>query len=261
MKIAVIGAGAMGGAFAEGMLNGEYFQPSDITVANPTEKKLEPFAHRGASVTTDNKAATHGADIVTLFVKPWLVEKVLTEIRSELDYKHQLLIVCAAGITSEQVKGWLDKGNGTLPAYFFIMPNTAIAVRQSMTFIVPFGATEGETQAVKDIFDDLGATYITEERLLSAGSALAGCGIAFAMRYIRAASEGGVQVGFRAKEAQEIVQQTMKGAVELLKARGTHPEEEIDKVTTPGGYTIRGLNEMEHSGFTSAVINGIKAAL
>lgn len=261
MKISVIGTGAMGGAFIEGMLRGDSVQPEDITAANPTEQKLEPFAAKGVSVTTDNSAAVAGAGLVGIFVKPWLLEKVITGIRDDLDYRSQRLIICAAGVKSAQIKEWLDKGDHTLPAFFLVIPNTAIAVGASMTFIVPVGATAGETQAVTDLFDSLGDTIVTEERLLAAGTTLASCGIAYAMRYIRAASEGGVELGFKAKAAQKIVQQTVKGAVELLQANGTHPEEEIDKVTTPGGVTIRGLNEMEHAGFTSAVIRGLKAAL
>jgi pyrroline-5-carboxylate reductase len=105
----------------------------------------------------------------------------------------------------------------------------------------------------------MGQSIITEESHLAAGTTLASCGIAYAMRYIRAASEGGVELGFKADEAKQIVMQTMKGAVELLQATGLHPEAAIDLVTTPGGVTIKGLNEMEHNGFTSSVIKGLKA--
>ena len=261
MKISVIGAGAMGGAFVDGMLKGEIFHPADICVANPTEKKMERFALQGVSTTTDNKVAASGADIVSIFVKPWLLESVISEIKEELDYGKQTLLICAAGIKASQIKEWLDKGDNTLPPFFLVIPNTAIAVKASMTFIVPVGATPEETRLAKAIFDDLGESIVTEERLLGAGTTLASCGIAYAMRYIRAASEGGVELGFRAVDAQRIVQQTVKGAVELLQANGTHPEQEIDKVTTPGGLTIKGLNEMEHAGFTSAVIRGLKAGL
>jgi len=91
--------------------------------------------------------------------------------------------------------------------------------------------------------------------------ALASCGIAYVMRYIRAASEGGVELGMYASDAKKIVMQTMLGAVKLLESTGNHPEAEIDKVTTPGGITIRGLNAMEANGFTTAVIEGLKASV
>lgn len=261
MKIAIIGAGAMGGATVEGLLQGKTFRADDITVSDPSEQALARFDTSGVTLTSDNTAAVVGADVVCVVVKPWLVESVLKGIKDSLDYQKQILIVIAAGVPSENINQWLDKGGGQLIPLFLVIPNTAIAVKSSMTFIVPVQATEAQTKLVTGIFDELGGTIVTGERLLAAGTILASCGIAYAMRYIRAATEGGVELGFKAKDAQQIVQQTVKGAVELLQATGHHPEEEIDKVTTPGGLTIRGLNEMEHAGFTSAVIRGLKAGL
>lgn len=261
MKISVIGAGAMGGAIVEGLLKTNTYLPTDITVSDPYQPILDHFAEKGASVTTDNNLAVKGADIVMVVVKPWLVANVLSNIKNSLDYNRQLLVLVAAGIHSESIIELMAKdGEGTLP-FFLTIPNIAIAELQSMTFIVPIGATTTQTATVKGIFDELGDTIITEERLLPAGTTLASCGIAYAMRYVRAAVEGGVELGFKAKDAEKIVLQTVKGAVELLQATGEHPESAIDKVTTPGGVTIRGLNEMEHAGFTSAVIRGLKAAL
>ena len=128
-----------------------------------------------------------------------------------------------------------------------------------MTFIVPVDATTEETDKIIDLFDEMGETLITDEQHLGAGTTLASCGIAYAMRYIRAAAEGGVELGFKADDAKRIVMQTVEGAVKLLEATGLHPEAAIDMVTTPWGVTIKGLNEMEHAGFTSAVIRGLKA--
>jgi pyrroline-5-carboxylate reductase len=114
---------------------------------------------------------------------------------------------------------------------------------------------------MRAILRELGDAMLVEERLMNAGMVLASCGIAYALRYIRAASEGGVQLGFRAAEAQHIVAQTLRGAASLLERPNAHPEAEIDRVTTPGGLTIRGLNAMEQAGFTNAVIRGLLAAL
>ena len=259
MKIAIIGAGAMGGAMADGFIKSGAVKPADISVANPTAQKLEHFALQGASVTTDNKTAAEGADIVVIAVKPWLVEQVVNELKPMLNYTRQTIITVAAGISGSQFTAWLKKDDA-VPQTFIVIPNTAIAVLASMTFIVPVNATADTTAIVKALFDNVGQTMVTDERHLSAGMTLASCGIAYAMRYVRAAAEGGVELGFKADMAKDIVLQTMKGAVELLQANGNHPEAEIDKVCTPGGLTIRGLNEMEHAGFTSAVIRGLKAA-
>ncbi len=258
MKIAMIGAGAMGGATVEGLIKGERFRNEDITVADPSQQVVEKFSRQGVSVTTDNQLAAQGADIVCVCVKPWLVEQVLKGIKDVLDAKKQILIVIAAGVSSAKIKEWLPD----CPPLFLMIPNIAIAQLASMTFIVPCGAvSQQQTELVKAIFDEMGQTIITDEQHLAAGTTLASCGIAYAMRYIRAASEGGVELGFKADDAKQIVMQTMKGAVELLQASGLHPEAAIDLVTTPGGVTIKGLNEMEHAGFTSSVIKGLKAGM
>lgn len=250
----------MGGAMADGFIKSGAVKPADISVANPTAQKLEHFALQGASVTTDNKTAAEGADIVIIAVKPWLVEQVVNELKPVLNYTRQTIITVAAGISGSQFTTWLKKDDA-VPQTFIVIPNTAIAVLASMTFIVPVNATADTTTTVKALFDNVGQTMVTDERHLSAGMTLASCGIAYAMRYVRAAAEGGVELGFKADMAKDIVLQTMKGAVELLQANGNHPEAEIDKVCTPGGLTIRGLNEMEHAGFTSAVIRGLKAGV
>ena len=163
----------------------------------------------------------------------------------------------AAGVKSASIQEWLGE---QCPPLFLCIPNIAIAQLASMTFLVPCGAVpQHHIETVKALFDKMGQTIITDEQHLAAGTTLASCGIAYAMRYIRAASEGGVELGFKADDAKQIVMQAVMGAVKLLEASGLHPEAAIDLVTTPGGVTIKGLNEMEHAGFTSAVIRGLKA--
>lgn len=260
MKIAIIGAGEMGGAFAEGLLKGNVFKPSDVTVANRHEGKLEKFAKMGASITTDNKAAVEGADYVVVVVKPGVVKTVIDEIKPVLDYSRQTILNMAASITISQLKTWLDK-DALVPRIFQVLPNVGIAERASMTFIAPDDDARDQLPQVNQIFEDLGQTMLTDEKMLVAGTALSGCGIAYAMRYVRAASEAGVELGFNAAQAKDIILQTLEGAVSLLKATGKHPEAAIDMVTTPGGMTIKGLNAMEKNGFSNAVIEGIKAAL
>lgn len=251
----------MGGAMVRGFLKGEMFAPADITVSAPSPMTLDRFAETGVSMTSDNQVAAQQADIVCVVVKPWLVEQVITEIKPVMNYQKQVLVVVAAGIKGEQVNGWMKKEDGSLPQSLLVIPNTAIEVMSSMTFVTPVNATKENIRLVCDIFNENGQALVVEEKLLAAGTTMASCGIAYAMRYVRAASEGGVELGFKANLAKDIVLQTVKGAVALLQANGNHPEAEIDKVTTPGGVTIRGLNEMEHAGFTSAVIRGLKAGV
>ncbi len=248
----------MGGAMAEGFAKSG--RAESLTVADPSAAVLQRFAAMGIRTTANNYAAVADADIVIVVVKPWLAETVMKEIKDTLCYERQLLVSVCAGVSSAQICQWMDK-DGSLPQLFLVIPNIAIAVLNSMTFIVPVGATEASTKTLQDLYNATGMALVTEERLLGAGTTLASCGIAYAMRYVRASVEGGVELGFKAADAQAIVLQTVKGAAELLLASGNHPEAEIDKVTTPGGLTIRGLNEMEHAGFTSAVIRGLKAGV
>ena len=258
MKIAMIGAGAMGGATVEGLVKTGSYKGEDICVSDPSQAVLSKFEQLGVQTTTDNSKAAAAADVVCVCVKPWLVEQVLHSVREALSPERQLLIVIAAGVSSEKIHEWLGEW---CPPLFLVIPNIAIAQLASMTFMVPVGATPVQTAQVKALFDAMGHTLITDEQHLAAGTTLASCGIAYAMRYIRAASEGGVELGFRADDAKRIVMQTVQGAVSLLEASGMHPEQAIDLVTTPGGVTIKGLNEMEHAGFTSAVIRGLKAGV
>ena len=181
MKIAVIGAGAMGGATVEGLIKGQQFKNKDITVSDPSQTVVEKFEKTGVCVTTDNKLAADTADIVCVVVKPWLVERVLKDIQPELDPKKQILIVIAAGVSSASIKEWLGE---SCPPLFLVIPNIAIAEMASMTFVVPIGATEQAIQTVVGIFDEMGSTLITDEQHLAAGTTLASCGIAYAMRYI-----------------------------------------------------------------------------
>lgn len=246
----------MGGAMVEGFAQSGAFAAADITAAGPHMEHLERFRPLGVNLTTDNCEAAKTGDVVCVVVKPWLAEKVIKEIKNSVDYSRQLLVVVVAGVSSAEVKTWLDKGDGSLPPLFIAMPNIAIAVGSSMTFIVPVEATADATKTVEDMFNTAGASLIVEERLL--GQCIsASCSIAYAMRYVRASMEGCVQLGFKAKDARNVVLNIVKGAAELLLHDGNHPEQDIDKVTTPGGFTIRGLNAMEHAGFTSAVIKGL----
>ena len=159
-----------------------------------------------------------------------------------------------------QLSEWLDKGDGMLPATYILIPNTAIATLSSMTFISSARSTAERDNLLLDIFNELGKAMLIDESAMPAATSLASCGIAYAFRYIRAAMEGGVELGIRANEAKHIVMQTLRGAVDVLEASDAHPEAEIDKVTTPGGLTIKGLNAMEAAGFTHSVIEGLRAS-
>ena len=258
MTIAVIGTGNMGSAIVRGLIKSGTCNPEEIICTAKTEATLNKVRARERNIRTgrDNAEAAREADIVILAVKPWLVGEVLGEIRPALD--RQLLVSVAAGITLDDLARLTGRKEGT--PLFRVVPNTAVEVLSGVTFIAHQDATEEQVQQVYRLFASLGYALTVDEKLIPAGTALASCGIAFAMRYIRAAMEGGVELGFRPEEAARIVEHTVKGAATMLLDSGTHPEAEIDRVTTAGGITIKGLNAMERAGFTAAVIDGLKAS-
>ena len=257
MKIAIIGAGNMGGALALGLAQGTLVKAQDITISNPSQGKLDAIKTAAPAIrtTTDNRECITGADLIVIAVKPWKLAEVADELHDVLDQR-QVICSMVGGVGLDA----LQKLFGSGPCYYLI-PNTAIATRQSMTFMASRGSTPEMDAALLAIFRELGDAMLVEERLMNAGMVLASCGIAYALRYVRAATEGGVQLGFRAAEAQHIVAQTLRGAASLLDGKDAHAETEIDKVTTPGGLTIRGLNAMEQAGFSNAVIQGLLHSL
>lgn len=251
----------MGGAIARGIARSTMSSVQAITVSSPNRHgELDALAREFhlISTTTDNCTAASGADIVIVAVKPWLLDEVMREITPAVDFSRQMLVSIVAGVPLAHLAEFAPQG--VQPAVFRLIPNTAIAVGESMTFMATYGASAEQVAAVSDIFSQMGKVMLVEERLMAAGTAIASCGIAYVMRYVRAATEGGVQLGMRADDAKAAMLQTLIGAARLLEASGNHPEAEIDKVTTPGGLTIRGLNAMESHGFTTAVIQGLIAS-
>lgn len=258
MKISIIGAGNMGGAIASGLVVSGAINPVDITVIDHKGKNVERLkaVSEAMNVVVADYTSLPSADVVIIAVKPWAVEKLLATSKGYLINPDQIIVSVAANISLDDLQNWTQANQPV----FRVVPNTAIAVRQSMTYIASKNADEEKQAVVKDIFSQLGKADFVDEILIPALTSLTSCGIAFAFRYIRAAMEGGIEMGIYPDEAKDAVIQTLRGAIDLLEENGTNPEVEVDKVTTPGGITIKGLNEMEHAGFTSAVIRGLKAS-
>jgi pyrroline-5-carboxylate reductase len=210
---------------------------------------------KGVNVYEDNLKAARQADVIIVAVKPYHIEIVLQEIKSALD-SEKILISIVAGIG---INDLIRMAGSNIPI-FRVMPNTAIALQESLTCISSNGNHDVHREYVTELFDKLGKTIEIPEELMAAATVLSSCGIAYALRYIRAAMQGGIEIGFGAEMAQFITAQTVKGATELVLQTGHHPEREIDKVTTPRGVTITGLNEMEHKGFSSSLIQGVLAS-
>ncbi len=251
-KIAIIGGGNLGSAIAEGLLKSKFCKASDIVITKRNTATLKHLEDKGVRVTTVNSDAVSKAEIIILAVKPYQVSEVLNSFKTALTSKH-ILVSVVTGVLIKDLEAIIVK---KLPV-FRAMPNTAIAIQQSMTCLSFSNAAATQISFVTKLFSTLGKVAVINENLMDAATVLGACGTAYAMRYIRANIQGGIEIGFDAATASLIAAQTVKGAAVLLLEKGSHPEQEIDKVTTPKGCTIAGLNEMEHQGFSSSLIKGI----
>ncbi|EAZ83187.1 pyrroline-5-carboxylate reductase [Algoriphagus machipongonensis] len=255
-KIAIIGCGNLGSSIANGLLEKESFDAKNLTLTKRNTISLSDFEARGAHVHSDNVMAAKYADIILLGVKPYNVAPLLKEIKPVLDPKKQVIISLATGISLAEMYEVLDSKTVTFRA----MPNIAADIQESITCVCQQGASLKQIEIIKQLFDSIGITIDIDEKLMEAATVLGACGIAYVLRFMRAMIQGGIQIGFDSKTASRIVNQTVKGAAELMIQQNTHPEEAIDKVTTPKGCTIVGLNEMEHQGFSSAMVRGVIAS-
>lgn len=252
-KIAILGAGNIGLSIIEGLLGSKAYPAEDIIVTRRKLHMIEDLALKGVVTSSDNRAAVQQSNMIIVAVKPHQAAEVFREIEPVLIPHQHIIISVVTGVSLEEVA--LLTGN-EVPV-FLAMPNTAIALGESMTCIGHKGQSPEDEKKVVDLFNNLGKTLIIPEDLMSAATVLAACGIAFALRFLRSISQGGIEIGFGSELSTLIAAQTLKGASRLILEGGQHPEREIDKVTTPLGITISGLNEMEHNGFSSALIKGL----
>lgn len=250
-RIVIIGAGNLGISIAEGLVKKGLRAASEISLTRRMTKSIAHMSEKGFEVTNDNLSAVRKSRIVMLCVQPKQLPNVLKEINSVLTTDH-ILVSVITGVSIADIKSHLTNSLPVVRA----MPNTAIAIGESMTCIASMDDAAVVSE-IQTLFEALGIALVIEERLMQAATVLGASGIAFFMRYLRAATQGGVQMGFHSEDAQLIAVQTAKGAASLILTNQQHPEVEIDKVTTPEGCTIAGLNEMEHQGLSSALIKGL----
>ena len=251
-NIAIVGAGNLGTSLVNGLIESNNFSATNFSLSRRKTTSLSSFNEKGCYVTKNNREAVKNADIVVLAVLPQKIDEVLEEIASSLN-QNQLIISLVTGVKVKEIQAQMGENIPIVRA----MPNTAIAIRESMTCISTSHQWKEHIPIVQEIFEQVGETVIINEDQMTSATALCACGVAFFLRAIRAATQGGTEIDFHASAALKMAAQTAKGAASLLLQNNSHPEDEIDKVTSPKGCTIAGLNEMEHSGFSSSFIKGI----
>ena len=254
MKIAIIGTGNLGCSIAKGLIT-----TNAITTLYLTKRNLSDISgfegYKNVFLTTDNTEAVINSDILIFSVQPAHLEQILVEIKPLLTEKH-VIISTITGFVISKMEGILGSNVNIIRA----MPNTAIAVGKSMTCLCSNHKGKERIKVAEAIFNRLGASIAIPETQMQAATVVCASGIAFWMRLIRATTQAAIQLGFDANVAQQLAMHTCEGAANLLIKTGNHPEQEIDKVTTPKGCTIEGLNEMEHKGLSSSLIQGMVAS-
>ena len=251
-RIAIIGCGNLGHSIANGLLNSQKIPAENIIVTRRNVEQLNDLKSKGVHVTNDNLAAVSNAEILIFALKPYTILGEIEKLK-EVIQPHQILVSLATGITLEQLLKAVGK---EMPVYR-VMPNTASDVMESVSCVCGAHFSSETDDEVKLVFNTVGSTLIINEELMEAATIMGACGVAYVLRFIRAMVQGGIEIGFDSQTASKIVNQTVMGAAKLLIENGNHPEHEIDKVTTPKGCTIVGLNQMEHNGFSSSLIKGI----
>ncbi len=254
MKIAIIGTGNLGSSIAKGLIGNKSF--TTLYLSDRNTVNVDEFATvENVTVTNDNLLALEQSEMVIFALQPKHIGKVLESVSSKITDKHVLVSV-AAGVDIAKIEAIVGNDKNIIR----VMPNTAISIGKSMTCIAPNTIASDKVAMAQEIFNQLGTTLVMPEDQIQAATVICASGIAFWMRLVRATTQGAIQLGFEAQEAHQLALQTCYGAASLLIESGRHPEEEIDRVTTPSGCTIEGLNEMEHQGLSSSLIKGINAS-
>lgn len=252
-SIAVLGGGNLGVALALGWERAGIAEAASIHITRRNPDKLDELAAAGFQVGSDNARAIARADVVVLAVQPQQLDALLEEIGPVLDPARHQIVSVVSGAEIARLSEALPAGVPIVRA----MPNTAVSIGESMTCLSAADGADGALAEADVLFKAVGQTLTIREEMMVPATALCACGIAFFLRVIRAASQGGIEIGFHPEEALLLAGQTARGAAALSLKEDTHPEAEIDRVTTPRGCTIAGLNEMEHQGLSSALIKGL----
>lgn len=252
-KLAILGCGNLGSSIARGLNKSGLVIPKNVYLTTKHPNTLGAFKEMGFPADISNETAVKNSKVLIFAVTPQQLNGLIDEVKDFIDPENHIVISVVTGASIKQIKEHIGKDVPVVR----VMPNTAISIQESMSCICAEKKDAGALEYALKIFNELGKTIVIEEELMVPATALCACGTAFFLRAVRAASQGGVEIGFHAEQALFMAAQTAKGASAILLEEGKHPEREVDKVTTPKGITISGLNQMEHNGFSSAMIKGI----
>ena len=256
-KIAFLGAGNMAEALIAGILQAKLFEPDCVLATDISSSRLEVVKDRyQIQVGSENLDAVLWADIIILCVKPQVMDEVLSDIQSGLSDK-QLVISVAAGVSMQGIQ---DKIGDAIPLVR-AMPNTPAVIQEGVTALAGCrGLSLENLKIAQSIFESVGKVVFVDESLMNAVTGLSGSGPAYVYLAIEALIDGGVRVGLPRTVAHTLAVQTVLGAAKMVRETGEHPAVLKDRVTSPGGTTIAGLQQLEEGRLRATLIAAVEAA-
>jgi pyrroline-5-carboxylate reductase len=256
-RLAVLGAGKMGGILIDAFLKRSLIAPQNISATvHHAGLERKPLAGKAVTPGTDNRAAARSADVILVCVKPQSVGQVLDEIRPELN-ENKLVVSIAASVPTD----YMERRLGARVPVVRAMPNTPSMVGAGITAIAKGKfATEKHLEIARLLFDAVGKTVIVDERNMDAVTGLSASGPAFIYIILESLAEGGVKMGLSRELATLLAAQTALGAAKVALETGDHPALLKDTVTTPAGCTIDGILELEEGGLRVTLIKAVVKA-
>lgn len=256
-KIGFIGMGNMAGAMARGWIaSGAVDSTHLFACARDWDKLCRNASAVGFTPMPDAEALIDAAEIVVVAIKPYQIESVIPPLAGKL--KDRIVLSVAAGWDFDRYERILAPGT----RHLYLMPNTPVAVCEGVLMLEQkHSLSAAEFAEIQALLGRLGTVAVLESHLMNAGMTIAGCGPAFAAMMIEALGDAGVKYGLQRKTAYALASQMLAGVGKLQLATGEHPGAMKDAVCSPAGTTIRGVTQLEKSGFRAALIDAVDAIL
>ena len=256
-RIAVLGAGKMGGILVKALVDKHEISPTRLKATVAHEARARELSHKlGVQVTTENSAAVEGADIILVCVKPQVVQELMEEICDKVTAQ-QLVISVAASVHTSQIENALGAGVPVVRA----MPNTPCVLGKGMIALCKGQYAKPEhIDAAAALFNAVGRTVVVDEKHMDAVTGLSASGPAYIYIILESLAEAGVKVGLPRDIATLLAAQTTLGAATVVLETGDHPALLKDAVTTPAGCTIDGIMELEEGKLRVTLIKAVVKA-
>ncbi len=261
MKLGLIGCGKMGGALLRGVIKAGLVKPASITVSDKLPEAAAAFANefRGLKNVKNPAEVVAASEVILLAVKPQDLQKLLQGIAAKprQKTKNALFLSIAAGIPLKNLETWLGGAHRIIRA----MPNTpALILRGASAYARGGNATDADAATAQSILGAVGSATEVPEALLDAVTGLSGSGPAYVYTFIEALADGGVLMGLPRAAALQLAAQTVAGAAQMVLQTGKHPAALRDEVTSPGGTTVAGLEQLEKLGLRNALVQAVRKA-